>query len=415
MEALILKECRQTLKSLIYYIYLVAFVLFITSQMSSSDWISKLDKPMPGQEDYGMDYTTDQEVIMASGIDLLQQEMSRNSFATYPFGFYKSVTLSGEELDELSVGLKEATGMGMEELNALYEDYWQDYEGSNEDYAALNAWAAGWHVPIREGYTYQEFEGLMQKASDIIGAGCEYEERYKYTARAPVSYEQAVKNYEDLREKDRVSGAQMRLFCDYAGIFLGFFPCFLGVSICLRDKRAKAAEVIYSKQISGLKLIAARYAANVIMLFVPIVLCALLIQMPCVYEAAKRGISADYFAFIKYSVLWLLPTIMAMLAAAFLITEAAENLLAVPILFCLAAASLFGAQTLRGNFGYQLILRWNTFGKYSRYAEELGQLYRNRGFYTVLAILCILLAAAVYENKRKEGRKSYAKAGKAHC
>ena len=53
MTALFFKECRQVLRSLVYYIYLVVFVLFITSQMGDLPELGELHEPQPGEEYYG--------------------------------------------------------------------------------------------------------------------------------------------------------------------------------------------------------------------------------------------------------------------------------------------------------------------------------------------------------------------------
>ena len=52
MTALFFKECRQVLRSLVYYIYLVVFVLFITSQMGDLPELGELHEPQPGEEYY---------------------------------------------------------------------------------------------------------------------------------------------------------------------------------------------------------------------------------------------------------------------------------------------------------------------------------------------------------------------------
>ena len=401
MWTLFCKECKQVLKSLVYYIYLVAYVLFITSQMGGSEWINELKEPQPGQENYGYGPTTDRQIIMESGIEELYAEISRGVFSSYPYGFYKGVTLNGEELKELTDALEDCTGKTFEELDAICTEYWLPSEGQTSTYEEYLKWEMGWHIPIREDYTYEEFEKLMQRASQLIGRGSNYEAAaYESAAMQPLTYEDAMANYRDLCEKDKVSGAQMRLFCDYSGVFLAVLPIFMGVFACLRDKRAKAAEVIYSKQVSGMALMFSRYLANVVMMFLPIVLCALLIQMPCVYEATRLGIAADGLAFLKYSVLWLLPLLMFVLAVAFLVTETTENLLAIPIQVIWGFGSIISVTSLVGNFGWKLVVRWNEFGGYSDYAAEVKQLYLNRGLYAVFAVVCILLTAVVYEKKR---------------
>ena len=79
-----------------------------------------------------------------------------------------------------------------------------------------------------------------------------------------------------------------------------------------------------------------------------------------------------------------------------------------------AFGSVLSAATLTGNFGWKLVTRWNTFGSYGRYAEELEQLYRNKGMYMALAVILVLLTVAVYEKKRRKGEMLYGKLRKSN-
>lgn len=411
--SLFLKECRQILRSLIYYIYIVIFVLFITSQMGDTDWIEALEEPQPGSDYYGYGYSDDPDDIMEEAIETLFEETYRNNYSTYPFGFIKSVTLTEEELAGIKSEVERCTGKSFEELTELYMDYYQTvaFSGNYDHYMKS---VLGWHIPIAEDLTYEEFERLMKQVSGIIGKGCMYEDNYKVHARKELGYEDAVANYRDLRERDRVTGAQMRLFCDYAGIVLSILPIFVGVSACLRDKRAKAADVIYSKKVSGTVLILSRYFANVLLLFVPVALCAALLQMPIYHQAVKMGMTPDGLAFLKYTVICLLPMIMIILALAFLITELTDKILAIPIQIVWAFDSVFAAPSIVGDFQWRLVTRWNEFGNYSRYAAERHQLYLNRGYYVVLSMICIAAAVIVYGKKRKEGVTVLGKISKSH-
>lgn len=406
MGALFLKECRKIAKSLVYYVYLVVFVVFITGQMSEVEWVERLSCPEPGQESYGSGHSSDERVIMRSGMETMYQEISMNRFATYPFGFYKEVTLNGEELESVKRALQQCTGMEFERMIEENNAYWMEIEESG----GITPETEMWRIPLREDLSYQEFEQVMASVCEIIGSGSNYEKsHYESMGIVDLTYEDALENYRELCEEDRVSGAQMRLFCDYACIFLAILPIFVGVSACLKDKRAKASELVRSRSVSGAVLIGCRYLANVVMCFVPVLLCALLMQMPCVYAAGQAGIEADSLAFIKYSFLWLLPVIMVVLGAAFFLTEATETILAIPVLAAWAFGSVLSAATLTGDFGWKLVTRWNSFGSYGKYAEELGQLYRNKGMYTALAVVLVLLTVAVYEIKRRKGGSLYGK------
>lgn len=401
MMALFFKECRQVLRSLVYYIYIIVFVLFITQQMGAAE-SGALQEPQPGQDYYGYGYTSEPQAVMEQTIEELFLETYRNDYSTYPFGFIKVVTLNDGELAAMKAELETATGKPFEELCDIYVDYWQD-AGESMTYEEHMKKESDWHIPLRQGYTYAEFEEQMSRVTGVIGKGCTYDDGYQSGAMCAMSYEDARKEYENLCKKDRVTGAAMRLFCDYAGIVLSVLPIFVAVSTCLRDRRAKASEVICAKQISGSALMLSRYLANVILMFVPVVACAFLLQMPYVYQASEMGLDADPLACVTYSVVWLLPLILTTTSVAFVLTELTDSILAILVQSVWGYLSLMSTETIVGNFGWKLVPRWNEFGSYERFASELPQLLRNRGYYAVLALALFILSIAAFERKRKRG------------
>lgn len=401
-------ECKQILKSLVYYIYVVIFILFMTSQMSDSEWMEGIQKPEPGQASYGRVYTKDETVIMENTLASLVKNLEENSFNTYPLGFVKHVTLSETELAQAKQIVESCTGKGWEETISEMENHFASFdlttiEGSMAAYGS-------YEITVREGLTYKEFEEQMLEICRFLGKGSDYEKvKYENTATVPMTYEQAVEEYEEMCNTDKITGTYMRIFCDYAGIVLAVLPIFIGVSRALRDKRAKAEQVIYAKSISGARIMVSRYLANVVMVFLPVLVTAFLIQQPYLYKAQTIGVTPDALAFLKYTVVWLLPEIMIVLAAAFLITEYTGNILSIFVQVGWAVASLFGAVTLTGNFGFKLVARWNTIGESVRFLTEKNQLLLNRGYYLLLAVVCITLTVFVYERKRKGGETLYGK------
>lgn len=92
---LFLKECKQTAKSLIYWLIVLILVFDFTSQLGNHMDIKK--KPEPGQESYGYKTSGDEEVIMKGTLGQLAAEYYRESYTTYPIGFYKNVKLNKED------------------------------------------------------------------------------------------------------------------------------------------------------------------------------------------------------------------------------------------------------------------------------------------------------------------------------
>lgn len=404
---LFLKECKQVLRSMVYYLYVVIFVMFLSSQMGEVS-TADLDRPVPGQESYGSTSSHEEGAVMEKTLAGLVMETYRNSYATYPMGFYRGVTLNEKELSEMASIIEECTGKSWDEILEDMENHFAKQDQTTME-GALQA-QISYSVAPKASLSYEEFCENMEKACEIIGAGSSYTQKdLDAGVGVPMTYEQAVEEFEALCEKDRITGATARLFCDYAGIILSILPVFLGVTRCLRDKRAKVSQAVFSHSASAFQIIASRYLANVCMAFLPVAVTMFVMQMPNQYHAGTIGVAADALAFLKYSLVWLLPEIMIVLAVSFFITELTENVLSIFVQVFWAIGSLFGAAGLQGDFGFHLIARWNALGDTSAFWSQRRELFWNRGFYFALAVLFLGLTVAFYEKKRREGVTVYGK------
>lgn len=406
------KECGQVLRSLVYYIYVVVFVLFIVSQMSDSEWLAQMEEPQPGQGYYGTIKTTDQGMIMERTLANLVEAVYRNSFATYPIGFYKGVTLNESEKAQAEEILERCTGKSLAELEAEREAHYGKF-GQSRIEDVMEAQTT-YKVSVKEGFTYAEFEAAMEEICGIVGKGSSFEkEKYENSISVPMTYEQAKEEYEALCSEDRFTRAYMRLFCDYAGIVLSVLPIFVGVSRAMRDRRAKVQQVIFSKTASGAVIIGSRYLANLVMLCLPVAISAFLLQQPFFYKAQTLGQEGDIFAFLTVPGLWLVPEIMVVLALSFLLTELTDTIVAVFVQTAWGIGSVFGAASLVGDFGMKLVARWNTLGETTSYLALRKELLVNRGYYFLLALICVAATVIVYEKKRGKGESFYGKIRKA--
>ena len=111
--ALFAKECKQILKSMVYYLYVVVFAMFVSSQLNGGI-AEEMAEPVPGQGSYGTTTSHEGPAVMAGVLAGLMEETYRNSYATYPMGFYKGVTLSDTELAQMKSILEGCTGKGWE-------------------------------------------------------------------------------------------------------------------------------------------------------------------------------------------------------------------------------------------------------------------------------------------------------------
>lgn len=374
---LFLKECRQMLKCLTYYAILICILLFYTTQMGNVEMISK---PQPGQKSYGYTYSEDKSVIMNETANLLKQEYIMNQYGTYPIGFYKKVVLSKENQTKIEDILTEITGEDAEKLAASSKK-----------------------VSVVKTMTYGHFTKLMTKVDQLLGGGSSYAEKLlKNNAYVPRTYKQALREYNSTVENDHYTGAYARYFCDYMGIVLAILPVFLAVTRGLRDKRAKANEIIYARNASSRNIVLSRYFAMVAMLILPIILLSFLMGTQCIYYASKAGISVDYTAFIQYTLGWLLPTVMVTLALGLFFTELTDTPIAIIIQVLWWIISLFGGMVnMVGNYGFNLIPRHNTIGEYQKFQDGFITLLANRITYTILALILAIGTVIVYDLKRK--------------
>lgn len=380
---LFVKECRQTSRSLIYYLYLACIVLFFVTQMGGGANFPQ--KPQLGQ-DYGQTYATDEQVIMEQGLISLVREYSGGTFVTYPLGFYKQIHLNKEEKSRVGGLLQEMTGIAPEEL----QRQWLSEEPGE--------------ILPKEGLTFEEFQDDMGQVDKLLGGGSSYsQESLKTIARVPKTYEQAYMEYEEFTQKDRVSGSYARLFCDYMGIMVGILPVFLAVASGLRDRRARVSSLIYSRKASSWTIMGSRYLAMVVMMFVPLLLLSLFPLGESISYAKSMNLDVDIWAFLKYGAGWLLPEMMTVTALGMVITELTDTALAVLVQAAWWFIGIFAgvSQIGGGGYGWSLVLRHNTLGNYQLYREGLGQIICNRAMYVLIGILLAVLSVWIYSLRRK--------------
>ncbi len=376
--SLLQKECKMWLKSIVFYAYVIILFLFYVSQMGEE---TVLKQPSPGLDNYGSTYSDDKNIIMNEAIKALINEYERGHFVTYPVMFYKEVVLSKDE-------------------NRLMEDYITELTGKNK---------AEWGQ-ITENYAatdlnYDSFLELMKKVTKLIGSGSSYEANsLKQHGVVPKTYEDALKEYTHVVEKDHITGAYARLFSDYIGILLGILPAFFGITRGIKEKRSQVASVIYTKRAGSIAIILSRYFGMIIMMFIPVLLVSCFSLSQGIYIANAAGVSPDYLAYVKYCTGWLLPIILFVTALSYLITEMTESILSILVNIVLWYINVSkGTAMLLLGAGWNLMPRFNTLGRYELFQEILPQLIVNRMVYSIASILIVVILIVIYELKRKGG------------
>lgn len=396
---LLKKEMLLTFKSLTYLLFVVCLAAFIFLQIGTS--LTPIAKPQPGQESYGMMPTKNQQLIQEQTYGQLFSEYTANQYATYPFGFIKNVKLSEKEQAKVAEIIEQATGRSIHELEQERDEQEQAVTDQAEGVPYFS-----FVLKMPEGHSYKQFKKDMAEIVKMVGGGSDYElAKAEAGATEPKTYEVALNEYQQIIDDDHVSGAYARMVCDYFGIILGLLPVFLAATVMLRDKRAQASQVIYTKAISSGKLIGARFISTILLIMLPVLIMAFQLGLQSLYIADKLGTQGDLLLFYKYLLGWLTPSVFVVVGLSFLLTELFGGIASIVVQLGWWFFSLFmGAQNLTGLFGMNLIPRFNTVGSYAIFEAGFSELVVNRLVYLGIGLVCFILTIICYERKRRGGR-----------
>ena len=436
---LYLKECKKIATSVIYYLLIAVLVFswfrnFRGVTQTEIDWAdgiapadigferSLLSKPSKDDDYYGSKVSEDNpEAIMTGVTRALLSEYENNSYATYPLRYYKAITLSDDEQRQVLEILCEITGLTEAELKDLPENYFPAVTGTIISFDAMNADKDGNRNMQVDGkadiksendkythfvsqVTYEHFKELMQQMESIIGEkGSQYSEEMMitYFGISEMTYEEALEEYNQTINKDKVTGGFARLFCDYMGLELGLYPIFLAVIIWMKDRMSNAAELIYSRKVSSAKLVISRYLAGITMILIPILLLSLESLIPLISFGAKNGIKIDYFAYIRYIVWWLLPEVMVVCGVGMFFTLLTDTPIAIIFQFLWWMVDK-GVTGLSGDTKLMtLMIRHNTLRGYEIIQEDMKIICMNRLLMAGIGILLAILSIWVLNSKRK--------------
>ena len=396
----------------------------ITSQITGG---SILAKPEQGADNYGLIKKEVPDKIMCGGTDMLIIEYLNNSYATYPFNYYKEVILSTEEQKEILSIIEEITGLSEKQIKNLPDDYFPSVNGNiihlgedvaqNQDGSFSFQTENGNNSQDEEDYTkhfvaqvsYERFKELMSQAEEIIGDGSYYsmDMLLEYYGQAEMTYDEAINEYNKTIYDDKVSIAFARLFCDYMTRVLGLFPVFIVVVFWLKDRRNKMNELINSKQVETVKLITVRTLAILTAVILPVIILSFESLIPLMEYSAETGIAIDAFAFIKYILWWLLPTVIVVTGLGTFLTILTTTPIAILVQFIWwfidsAITGLSGDTRL-----YTLMIRHNSLNGAELIQRDFNIIWLNRGLMMFVSIVLIYLSIVIY-NKKRGGKLDYA-------
>lgn len=445
-------ECRKIAGSILYWVLVLALLavtlfqydpsveseLRRTNDPSSVFYTADSYAPERGAPDEAMEQN-----MMKEATKLLLYNYRDNCYLYYPFGYVKEKAMSAKEQAVILHYLMELTGLSEQALNGTADETADETdttsdtgdipisggafvlkpgEGSiNENGQFVIRADKGQYVPGEETaldmpspssndfkiqVTFERFKEIMEEVNGMIGHGSYFSwpmlKLYYFgndMEDAPITERQRREFYEG----DKVTGSFARYYCDSISISVLFLPAFVIVDLMLRDKRRNMRGLIYPRTISSANLICTRYAAAVCMTMLPILILPVKSLVVLMRYCDSIGVQGDVLAFVKYTLAWILPTVMLVMAISLLVTTLLENYTAILLSGVILLVGKPPIDKLEGgNYGLcDLIIRHNTLRGYGRIMENIQMLALNRIAITLAALALVGLAVLIYSRKRK--------------
>lgn len=455
MMGLFWMECKKIAGSILYWVLVLALLavtlfqydpsveseLRRTNDLSSVFYTADSYAPERGAPDEAMEQN-----MMREAAKLLMYNYRDNCYMYYPFGYVKEKAMSTKEQAVILQYLTELTGLSEQAISGTVDETADEPDttsdtgdipisgggafvlkpgkGSMNKSGQFVAKAEDWqYVPGEETapgvpspssndfeiqVSFERFREIMEEVNGMIGPGSYFSwpmlKLYYFgndMEDAPITERQ----HKEFYEGDKVTGAFARYYCDNISISVLFLPAFVIVDLMLRDKRRNMRGLIYPRTVSSARLICTRYAAAVCMTMLPILILPVKSLVVLMRYCGSIGVQGDVLAFVKYTLAWILPTVMLVMAISLLVTALLENYAGILVS---GVIWLVGKTTIDklegGNYGlFDLIIRHNTLRGYGRMMDNIQMLVLNRITITAIALALVGLAVLIYSRKRKGG------------
>lgn len=374
---LILKEIKYQFKTVTIYVFFGVILLFYISQFAMD--AGGIQKPESGRDYYGYTVITDEYEEMNEIYNKLERDLSSGEVTKYT-PLYKSVKLSDDEKSQLEKWLNEIVPSG------VVKDPKTDIK-----------------------VEYDRFMNIVHSYDSLMGGSTVYSDELRHTFRDK-TYEEALEEYEEIKEKDKFTNASARLFSDYMSITAGLFPIFIAGFVLLRDRKSRANELINSSKISSVKYVFSKYIAVCICVMAGYFALATFTTIKYMIVANKLNLVIDNWAFFKYSITWITPTVLFTVAMGMLMSIIFNSaIIGIIVQAVIAHKSLL---PLEGDYSLtKTIIRFNSLGEYENYIQWRGAIIINRLFFTGISIVIVLLSAYIWSIKRSGSLDKIVKKG----
>lgn len=447
MKYLFLTECKKIVTSISYWLYIAALSAtvilnynpVVTNELEQANspasvFYTAKDGVYAKTNEKQMEM---QHTMMIGAVKRLFNSYKNNSYEYYPFGYVKEKTLSQKDQETIRSYLQELTGSNELSINEKEgtnnsEDFQisgggafilKPGQGNTNENGQFITEPGDWEYTENEPdinssktsenelniqVTFNRFKEIMESVNDLIG-GNSY---FSWTMLTMYYYENDMQNtpitelqHKNFYEKDFVTGAFARYFCDSISLVVLCLPAFVIIDLLLKDKRHKIKSLIYHRTESSAKIIGARFAAAICLTMLPILILPLKSLITLIIYCSSIGIHADLFAFAAYTFAWILPTVLFVTAIGLFVTVLTENYLSILLS---GLIWIFGRPSIEkiagGNYGlFDLVIRHNTLKGYEKMIEHIQTLIWNRLLISAFSLILVAFTILIYDAKRKGG------------
>lgn len=367
---LTLKEIKLQFRSVTFYVFIIVVLLFYSYQYTEET--NRLRPPKSDIVYDKVEVTTKEEKLVLGYKELYGVLKSRDVVKYAPIA--KKIRLTDNQIKKLEKFI-ENMAPNADVMTIEPNDIKIDYETMINFMNNLDIELGG---------------------NTILGSKCRQFIR-------PMTYEEALMDYERQKSDKNITEVYGRILADYLGVSAGLFVVFLSAFSILRDKYYGTQELIYSSSVKAIEYIGAKFTGLFISVMSVFLTIGLIETAIFLFQANKYHIAINAFAFIKYIVIWVAPTVMFVIILPMLISIIVENSI-LPIVVQLGATLLLLLNTeLTGMYDFKrFIIRFNSSKSVDYYKKLVVNIKYNRLFYMVVSILLILITAFIWTVKRNK-------------
>jgi ABC-type Na+ efflux pump permease subunit len=249
--------------------------------------------------------------------------------------------------------------------------------------------------------TIDEYYVFIEKVDKALGGNTVYSNENNFSSVLNSKYyDSNMELYTRILKEDKVTNAYGRLFADYIGIAISFFTVFITAFTLIKDRRYNTNELIYTTRVSSYKYILGKYLADI------------LVATCIVFLVAGHGTwmfhnfskltddPISYIAFFKYSILWIIPTIMFVTSLSYVLQLIFSNgIIPIIVQFFYWIYSI-GPTVSEGVQVTKYFIRFNKIVPHSEFQPYIKDIYLNRILFTILSLGLLVLAIKLWDKKR---------------